>query len=120
MNGELARVSRQKPFSPVSASLPNHESAFFLDRLKAIRLAHEEELNRTLNEANDGEILEKRRRPFVPRVMFCGIKMLILKKSEILNHKTILAFSNVRRCHFRKTIQLKNVVNYPNRNWLLN
>ncbi|OZC10656.1 hypothetical protein X798_02405 [Onchocerca flexuosa] len=67
VNGELARVSRQKPYSPVSASLPDHESIFFLDRLKAIRLAREEELNRTLTETIDGEIFEKRRRPFVPR-----------------------------------------------------
>ncbi|KAL3983256.1 hypothetical protein ACH3XW_50440 [Acanthocheilonema viteae] len=67
LNGELSRVSRQKRYSPVSASLPNLESAFFMDRLNAIRLAREEELNRTLSEANDEEILQKRRRPFVPR-----------------------------------------------------
>lgn len=118
MNGELARVSRQKRYSPVSASLPNSESAFFLDRLKAIRLAREEELNRTLSEANDEEILQKRRRPFVPRVMLCSIKILILKKVE--NFSSYKAFSTVHRCRYRETVQLKNVVNYRNRNWLLN
>ncbi|VDO30505.1 unnamed protein product [Brugia timori] len=85
VNGELARVSRQKRYSPVSASLPNRESTFFLDRLKAIRLAREEELNRTLSETDDEEILQKRRRPFVPRVILSAEECRQLSQQELVN-----------------------------------
>lgn len=60
-----------------------------MDRLNTIRLSREEELNRTLAEANDEEILQKRRRPFIPRVIFCGVKVLILlkiKEPKIFGH----------------------------------
>lgn len=85
VNGELARVSRQKRYSPVSASLPNRESTFFLDRLKAIRLAREEELNRTLSETDDEEILQKRRRPFVPRRNSTAEECRQLSQQELVN-----------------------------------
>uniref|UniRef100_A0AAF5PJ75 Spaetzle domain-containing protein n=1 Tax=Wuchereria bancrofti TaxID=6293 RepID=A0AAF5PJ75_WUCBA len=84
VNGELTRVSRQKRYSPVSASLPNRESTFFLDHLKAIRLSREEELNRTLSEAND-EILQKRRRPFVPRRNSTAEECRQLSQQELVN-----------------------------------
>ncbi|VDN00752.1 unnamed protein product [Thelazia callipaeda] len=65
---ELARISHRKRFSPVSASLPNRESAFLLKRLNAIRMAHEEQiLNRSNSGASNEEMHQKRRRPFVPR-----------------------------------------------------
>ncbi|MCP9265351.1 hypothetical protein DINM_020626 [Dirofilaria immitis] len=91
VNGELARVSRQKPYSPVSASLPNRESAFFLDRLKAIRLARQEELNRTFIEANDEEILQKRRRPFVPKRNNTAEECRQLSQQELRQSKTRLS-----------------------------
>lgn len=69
VNNELARVSRRKHMSPISASIPNRESTFFLNHLEAIRLAQKDELaNRMINKTFDDENLRKRRRPFVPKV----------------------------------------------------
>lgn len=84
INGELESASRWKRFSPVSASLPNRESTFFLDRLNTIRLAREEELNHTQNDAGHLETHQKRRKPFVPKV-----KILITNKCEETHRKYI-------------------------------
>lgn len=58
------KKKRRKRYSPVSASIPDRESAFFLDRVNAIRVTREEELTREIPRTTQPQ--QKRAKPFVP------------------------------------------------------
>ncbi|VDK47041.1 unnamed protein product [Anisakis simplex] len=52
VSNSIERRKRYSRYSPISASLPDRESAFFLDRVRAIQVTREEELNSNLNRNN--------------------------------------------------------------------
>ncbi|KHN76070.1 hypothetical protein Tcan_14123 [Toxocara canis] len=56
---------RRKRYSPVSASLPDRESAFFLDRVNAIHVTREEELTRDAPRSTQSQ--HKRAKQFIPK-----------------------------------------------------
>lgn len=57
---------RAKRYSPISSSLPNRESAFFLDRINAIRILRQEDQQRN-NENKEEQPNHQKTKPFVPK-----------------------------------------------------